>query len=87
MCVYCVHTGAMEVRRGFQITLELELQSIVKHHCGWRELNLRPLQEHPVALVPEPTLQYLGLLLNVQSSLEGQGEEKLKASWITVTWL
>lgn len=22
MCVYCVHTGAMEVRRGCQITLE-----------------------------------------------------------------
>ena len=37
--------------------LELELQTVVSCHCGSWELNLSPLEEQPVLLVTEKSLQ------------------------------
>lgn len=55
-CAPCVCLVPSQVRRGYQIPLELELDSC-DQLCGYWEFNIGSLEQQPVILTTKPSLQ------------------------------
>ena len=51
-CFACIHVCVR-----VPDTLELELQTVVSSHVGARNMNSGPLEEQPLLLTTEPSLQ------------------------------